>query len=611
MQYRIIYLAVSLLLAFAAYGARAQAPAPQSVLVISADSLSYPYLAELFGSFKSTVQQQVKQPLRLHAESLDLANHDSSAYRGAVAGWYRQKYAGQPPTVIVVIGHAALQFLLQSQLWPGVPVYFVAASASAVSAMTLPPNVTGQTVRASLAGMVQLAKRLLPGTRSMALVGNLPERDNYRPFRAPELAALKAQVEFIDLRGMPYETMLRRVADLPEHTVIYHTTLNDDGSGRIFEPRLALQAMLRVANRPTLVDTSPSVGLGPVGGLVFHPAAQGKAAGLRVARLLAGAAPSALPIELDGFPPVFDWRQLQHWRIAQERLPQASEVRFYQPTVWEQYRTQILLALALIVCLSALSAALLVERRLRAAAVAQSRKRLAEVAHMNRNATASVYSAAIAHELNQPLAAILSNAEAAQLMLGRDAPPLPELREILDDICRDDRRASDLIARMRTLLKPSEANLQVVDINVIVADALKFIASEASMRGAAIVSDLCAEAAPVLVDTVQLQQVLINLVINSLDAMSGMLASAKRISIATRVLPAGQVEVTVTDTGIGFDSHIDEVFNSFFTTKSHGMGLGLSITAAIIQSHGGAIAASNGADGGARIVFQLPLKESP
>lgn len=582
--------------------------AQYSILVLSADSLAYPYLAELHSSFKSTLQQELKRPIRWHAESLDLGTFDGPAYRSGVHQWYRQKYADVKLDAILVIGHAPLQFLLDYGLWADVPVYFVSASETVVKGMQLPANMTGQTVLARLVGTVHLAKKLLPATSKLALVGNVPDRDNYRPFRATELDELSREVEFIDLRGMRFENVLQRVAALPENTVIYYTTLNDDGTGRLFEPRGTLVETLRVANRPTFIDVGTSIGLGAVGGAVAHARAQGHRAALRTLKILSGAHPSTLPVEGEAMLPVFDWRQLQRWKIPDARLPADSEVRFYQPTVWQQYRVQIIGALVIMACLFALTVALLVERRLRAVAVAQSRRRLAEIAHMNRNATASVYSAAIAHELNQPLAAILSNAEAAELMLAHEPAPLAEVREILADIRRDDRRASDLITRMRNLLKQSEATSLIVDMNLVVSDALKFIASEAAMRGTEIKTAWSAIPALVLVDAVQMQQVLINLVLNSLDAMSGMPSSARIITIEVSIKDEALVEVIVTDTGSGFDSQIDQVFESFFTTKSHGMGLGLSITAAIIQAHGGAIQASNAPNGGACIRFQLPYR---
>jgi signal transduction histidine kinase/DNA-binding CsgD family transcriptional regulator len=289
------------------------------------------------------------------------------------------------------------------------------------------------------------------------------------------------------------------------------------------------------------------------------------------------------------FPPAFDWRQLRRWGIAESALPPDSQIRFYMPTAWEKYHWQIVTALATIIMLSWLVFALLIERRRRTLAVAESRSRLAELAHLNRNATAMVYSGAIAHELNQPLAAILSNAQAARLMLAMDPPALDDIREILDDIERDDQHASDLIRGMRGQLKKGEVKHEVLDINSVISRAVLFIRPEANMRQVGIRMRLPLGPVHVLGDCVQLQQVLINLVINSMDAMAGLPPAARQVEIMASLQRDGSVDVAVSDAGPGFPGDVAQVFQSFTTTKAHGTGLGLAITAALVREHSGSI----------------------
>lgn len=608
----VVYAALALLAGAAVAQPAPPAPPPQqAVLVITPDNLSYPFFGQLYAAFRDTLARETKTPVRLYLESLDLSTFGTPDQQRAAARWYAEKYANVKLDAVLVTGHTGLSFWLSAGLAPGVPVYFTTASAASVAAMALPPNVTGQMLRIDLAQTVRLARQLLPDTTTIALVGNRPEADQYRPFRAAELAALSQETQFIDLRGVAYETLLQKIANLPEHTVIYHTHLTMDDTGRSFEPRSVLANTVWLANRPTLIDIGSSLGLGALGGVVADPKQEGTLAGQRVAALLRGVAPASLPIVTEQLAARFDWRALQTWHIDSRRLPPGSSLQFYQPGPWEQYRLEIGLTLAALLVLLAMTIVLLIERRRRARAVAQSRERLAEVAHMNRNATASVFSAAIAHELNQPLAAILSNTEAAELMLAMPQAPLDEIRDILADIRRDDLRASDLIIRMRNLLKRSDADSTVADLNELIRQALVFIAAEARVRQAVIKTSMAPQPAWVLVDAVQIQQVLINLVINSLDAMAALAPSARRIAIASAVLDDKLVEVTVTDSGPGFAGHIERVFDSFFTTKSHGMGLGLSITATIIAAHGGTIAAENVRGGGACVRFRLPLHPPP
>lgn len=252
---------------------------------------------------------------------------------------------------------------------------------------------------------------------------------------------------------------------------------------------------------------------------------------------------------------------------------------------------------------------LLSERQHRDLAERESRLRLSEIAHMNRNASATVYCAALVHELNQPLAAIMSNADAAELFLRMDPPALPDVAEILADIRRDDLRASELILRMRDLLKKSESVATALNLNEVVRVSAMLLSSEAKMRKTELVLELAAPELPVLADRIQLQQVMINLILNGMDAMAELAPSApRRIVIRSSLEPDGQVQVLVRDHGSGFQGNLERVFESFFTTKAKGMGLGLSIAAAIVRDHGGQIWAENCAAGGALVGFRLPLR---
>lgn len=236
----------------------------------------------------------------------------------------------------------------------------------------------------------------------------------------------------------------------------------------------------------------------------------------------------------------------------------------------------------------------------------EARRRLAEIAHMNRNITSSVFSTAIAHDLRQPLTAILSNAEAGELFLAQQPPALEEIKAILGDIRRDTLRASQIIQRMRSMLNKTQTEIEEIDINQILIDVASFLDGEARVREIAITSSLAPHPLKVLGDRIQLQQVMINLVLNGMDAMADTPPARRTIHVTAKEAPNHQAEVVVSDAGIGF-AHLDHAFESFFTTKPQGMGMGLSITAALIHAHGGQIWAENKPEGGANVYFRLPL----
>lgn len=223
-----------------------------------------------------------------------------------------------------------------------------------------------------------------------------------------------------------------------------------------------------------------------------------------------------------------------------------------------------------------------------------------------RLAMAGQIAASIAHEMNQPLGAIRYNAEAGLLFLARERYDPEEFRQIFDDICRDDRRASDLIRRLRDLLQDHELRLDPLDINDIVGDVVKLVRVETRRRHTQLETQ-CSELPTLLGDSVRLQQVLLNLILNGMDAMSGLPESRRRIAIRTRRVGATGVQVEVVDRGCGIDpEHLPKIFDSFFTSKQHGMGLGLAIARSIVEAHGGRIWARNNPDGvGATLGFEI------
>lgn len=243
-----------------------------------------------------------------------------------------------------------------------------------------------------------------------------------------------------------------------------------------------------------------------------------------------------------------------------------------------------------------------------AAVERESTERLNQITQLNRSITSSIFSSAIAHDLRQPLAAILSNAEAAELFLEQESPPLQEIKEILTDIRRDDQRASQIVLAMRSLLNKGESEIVRYDLNNVVRETFEYLNTEAKQREIAIEMHLYDLRLMVNIDLIQIQQVLANLVINSMDALMEMPVEQRRITIST-IYHTAYAEVRVEDNGPGFGEHLDQVFESFFTTKKHGMGMGLSICASLIHVHHGHISAQNKASGGALVFFKLPLQE--
>lgn len=236
-----------------------------------------------------------------------------------------------------------------------------------------------------------------------------------------------------------------------------------------------------------------------------------------------------------------------------------------------------------------------------------------ELAHLSRVAVLGELSGALAHELNQPLTAILSNAQAAQRFLAQgtpaQAPPhLEEVRDILGDIVAENKRAGEVIRRLRTMLKKGDTQFQALDVNEIASETLALAHADILARGISVRCELAPGAGSVSGDRVQLQQVLLNLIVNGCDAMQANDPAERRLTISSKN-GDGMVRLAVADCGCGIPADkLDRLFEAFYTTKEHGLGLGLTICRSIVAAHGGQLLASNNPGRGATFCLALPAQ---
>jgi two-component system sensor kinase FixL len=231
-----------------------------------------------------------------------------------------------------------------------------------------------------------------------------------------------------------------------------------------------------------------------------------------------------------------------------------------------------------------------------------------DLAHASRLAVVGELTASIAHEINQPLGAILSNAEAAEMLLESDSPPLDEVRRILADIRKDDVRASETIQHIRLLTRKREMRMELLDLNEIAFEVMRLVAADARRRKIPVRTEFIATPTTVFGDRIHLQQVLMNLVLNAMDAMTDIPENERQLFVRIATNGEERIEVSVTDSGRGIlPEKLPRLFDSFFTTKEDGMGLGLAIARSIIDAHQGHIFAENNLERGATFRFDLPI----
>ena len=452
--------------------------------------------------------------------------------------------------------------------------------------------------------------RLHPDTRHVAVVSGSGPRDRQWPsnFRQ-EMTTFGNRVGFTWLTNLSMEELRGELSRLPDHTVVLYLTMFQDAAGKTLIPRQALDTFAPASRAPIYGDFDTYVGHGIVGGWMVTFEEMGRKAAQLGIRALAGEdAQAAARSASHQAVPMIDWRELQRWGISEKLLPPGTIVAFRQPSFWESYRWYIVGVGAAVAAQSALIFALLYQRMRRRRAEIVVQQQHMDLAHASRLTIVGELTASIAHEINQPLGAILTNAETAEILLESKQPHLEEVQQILADIRKDDLRASEVIRRMRELLRKHELELKPIDLNAVTLDVLRLVKGETHRRGVEIEKQLADTLPVVRGDEIHLQQVLLNLILNGMEAMSESSESNRRLTMRTTYDGKGNVEVAVEDSGPGIPSdRLSMLFDSFFTTKPHGMDLGLSISRSIVEAHGGRIWAENNSSEGARFRFTLPV----
>jgi C4-dicarboxylate-specific signal transduction histidine kinase len=298
---------------------------------------------------------------------------------------------------------------------------------------------------------------------------------------------------------------------------------------------------------------------------------------------------------------------MQRWGISESHLPPGSTIYFRDPSAWDQYKAQILAVTAAILVQASLIGWLLHERQYRRRAERASRETMSELTQLNRMATAGELSATIAHEVNNPLMGMVTRANAALHWLSGENPNVGKAQDALNQIVAAGHRASDVVTSVRAMFRKDTQEKGPVDVNKLIRSVLGLVYIDLRKHSIELRAALIEGLPPVIGNEVQLQQVILNLVMNAIEAMSS--AEPRLLSIKSEVAEHDTVHVSIADTGSGIEpSNMDRIFKPLFTTKARGMGMGLSICRSIIESHHGRIWASAGASRGSIFQFELPSR---
>lgn len=708
---------------------------PQILVVSSADSM-LPAGRIMSDEILRGLEAGLGRQVDVFVEFLDALRFPEPVFGDMVAELVEAKYRGKRFDVIYVLGPHAYRFVAERRAAPylSAPVVYLGMRDSTIEGAPSLPNATGILSRFDLSETVRLARLLQPDLKDLVVITGSSAFDrSWEEAARRELAAFSSELTITFLSNLSLDALMARLAALPRKPALLYLTMFEGPEGTTYMAPDIAGRLSAVA--PVYSVYSTYLDRGIVGGHMDTFEAVGAAGAELGLRILAGEEAGSIPPgPVDPQTYVVNWPALQKWGLDPAGLPDGTIVRNRTPTVWDEYREQILIFATLLLLQTLLILALLAQGRRRRLAESrllesEDRMRLAassanlglwrwdssdnkvwmtdhcrrmlgflpdaeatigallakvhredrftlqrqieqsarwerpfdtecrivlpdetvrwlsikgqstrrssdptnqvtgvvldiserkaeqveaeqqrnQLTHLTRVAILGELSGAMAHELNQPLTAILSNAQAAQRLLERNPPDLEEIRAIMLDIVSDDLRAGDVIQRLRSLLKRGETNLERLDLSELTAEVLALARSELVTQRASLKANLDPDLPAVIGDRVQLQQVFLNLIINACEAMREMPPAERVLLVSSREGKNREVEILVADSGPGIAREVaDQLFEPFATTKEEGLGLGLSISRAIIQAHNGHLSVRNGSDGGATFCIRLP-----
>jgi PAS domain S-box-containing protein len=705
----------------------------KNILFLHAHEANAPVFVETDKGFSTKLQSGGVPILNQFFESLDLRRNPGPEHVRLLVEEIRRLYSHRKLDMIITMFPEALEFVLNDcrDILPDVPILALYLP----QGFELPKTnrrIIGHSALPDINGTLEIALKLFPRTKRVYVVSGAHEVDRGTEDQARrDSKKLEGRLEFRYLSGMPFEDILTTLSTAPPDTIILLLIYIQDIAGRSYTSAAVAQRLSQVSKTPIFGLLDVALGHGIIGGSLINFERIGARAGEVALDILGGTpTPENILKFLDVPPaPMFDWRQLRHWKLSMSALPKGSIVINRELTFWD-FKYHIVGALAFILAQSFLIFGLLAQKRRRRSAEeslqrkteevnqffnvildllciantegyflrlnpswerilgysreelmakrffdfvhpddlvrtqealfrlasqekmfffenryrckdgtfrwlqwtsvragnliyaaardvtehlkaeVEARQRRDELAHVTRVAMMGELTTSLAHEINQPLTAILSNAEAAQRFLSQASPDISEVRQILEDIIRDDRRANGMVRKVRALVKKEKLRDEPLDLNEVILAVVDLIRADSLLQGLSIATDLSPRLAEIRGDGIQLQQVILNLILNGAAAMRNSPSGQRKIFVRTAMLDSRTVKAFVTDFGTGIDEkNIDRLFEPFYTTKPDGLGMGLSISQTIIKAHGGTMEARNNREGGATFAFTLPAHQ--
>jgi PAS domain S-box-containing protein len=710
--------------------ALAQTPARRTVLAVYWSPEDFPTNPIASRAIREELARS-SAPIDYYAEYLESDRLPGVVAVESLREYIRLKYRDRPIDVVIANSSVALDFVVRyrQELFPDAPIIYNGIDTDDLKLREAGAGMTGVLNSSSFGATLDLALTLHPDTERVFVVANSPSATLPLVLQK-ELQPFASRVDITYITNNSRSAMLAAVKAVPVRSSLVLFIRHAQEPERSMEMEETARLVSGASPVPVYGVTETFIGLGLVGGRVYGIADQAARAGRMAVRVLDGARAQDIPMERATLVPIFDWRQLQRWRIDPSRLPAGSDIRFRMPTPWQQYRWYILGALTLVILQSMMIASLVIQRArrretearyalatqaggvgvwdwnletnamyidpmlksilgyagaeipnrvddwarhvhpddkslvmdrvqqhldgktviyeaehrmvhrngsarwflARGSAVRRNGRPVriigthtditerkasehalhdaqAEVARLSRLTALGEFAASIAHEIRQPISAILMNALTCLRWLDSGKPDLGEVGAALSDVVEAGRRADAVIERNRELFRHQKIEKASLDINSVINGVTLLLKTRLVSSHVTLVTSLAPDLPTVIGDPVELQQVLLNLVANAIDAMDNVPFASRRLEISSHLRSDSSVQVSVRDTGVGLaDVDVSKMFALSYTTKPAGSGVGLAISRSIIDAHGGELWAEPNAETGAAFSFTVPCE---
>jgi len=570
---------------------QAGAGAPWRVVLMRGWDSLYPINLTREKALRETLADGAPRLIEFFPEEIDPLRFPG-AIESDIVALLQRKYVDTPIDLVIASGNDALEFAARHRdaIWPNAAILFNGVFEG--TQWHRPPRTAGVTMALDVEGTVDLGRALVPSARRLYVVSGSSAYDREILVVAMQkLARIEPPLEIHYLTGLTRGQASARVSALEKDDLVLYLTMLRDSDGQLSGPNApALVQVASSSSVPVLSTIQTQYGRGVIGGSSPRYDLHGRAAGELARRILQGVDPDTIDVRtVPAATCEVDWYALRRWQVEEGNVPAACTLVNRPPDAPRTYLWQVVIAIAIIVVQAALLSVLLVQSRRRRIAQARLQARTADLAQESRISMIGALTANLAHEINQPMGAILSNAEAAQIMLEQGTLTPEKLREILNDIRADDLRASEVIRTLRGLFARSQWRPTAIEANTEVAEALRHVQFEAARRDVKLMPNYGSGMPAVLGDSVQLQQVVINLVVNAIEAVAHLAGIRREVRIETSVVSNG-VAIAVADEGPGLSPEdAGRLFESTFTTKRESMGFGLSIVRSIVEMHRGRV----------------------